>query len=276
MEELVPSDWVSEAILMTVKAYPNPQEDFGEASCMAGMTSDGRWLRVYPVPFRQLRDEQKFEKWTWIRAEVRHGGDGRPESHLVRPDTIEVMRKVGTGRDGDWATRNAAIAPFLVGSVEQLQRAAAAGERTMGYLHPLEIRSFKIERRPAAEIAWNQKQAVLLGRQGLFGPQVDPLERIPFRFYYEFVCPDTACATVHKMQVLDWEIHQSYRRWSVEYGDAGWEAAIRNRYEREFLNERDLSFCLGNIASHQQSFCICAVHYPPKLEVENLQLPMGS
>jgi hypothetical protein len=46
MEERDPREWTAEEILMTVKAYPNPQEDFGEASCMAGMTGDGRWLRV--------------------------------------------------------------------------------------------------------------------------------------------------------------------------------------------------------------------------------------
>ena len=260
---------------MTVKAYPNPQEDFGEASCTAGMTADGRWLRVNPVPFRQLRPDQKFEKWTWIRAAVRRGGDARPESHVVQPDSIEIIRKVDTGRTGDWAGRNAAIAPFLTHSVDALKRDAAEGRRTMAYLRPLEIRAFRIERRGKAELAWSVKQAALLGRLGLFGPSLEPLERIPYRFYYQFVCADTACTTEHKMQVLDWEVHQSYRKWRSEYGADGWEAALRNRYEREFLNDRDLVFNLGNIAAHQQSFCICALHYPPKLEVENLQLPMG-
>ncbi len=274
-ETIVEREWRTEEILMTVKAYPNPQEDFGEAACTAGMTGDGRWLRVNPVPFRHLRPEQKFEKWTWIRARVRRGGDNRAESHEVQPDTIEVVRKVGTGTHGDWVTRNASIAPFMVESVDQLKRDAEAGPRTMAYLRPLEIRRFIIARRTDQEIAWSAKQAGLLARQSLFGPSVEPLERIPYRFYYEFVCPDTACTTVHRMQVLDWEIHQSYRSWLAEYGADGWEAALRNRYEREFLNEKDLSFNLGNIAAHQQSFCICALHYPPRLEVENLQLPMG-
>lgn len=272
----VATAWHSEEILMTVKAYPNPQEDFGEASCTAGVTADGRWLRVNPVPFRQLRDAQKFEKWEWIRAIVRPGGDSRPESHVVQPESVEVIRKVGTGKNGDWVTRNAAITPFMAGSVDELKRDAAAGRRTMGYVRPLEIRSFAIERRSAKELEWSEKQAALLGRQPLFGPSVEPLERIPYRFYYEFVCPDTSCTTVHKMQVLDWEIHQSYRKWYAQYGAAGWEAAVREKYEREFLNERDLAFNLGNIAAHQQSFCICALHYPPKLEVENLQLPIGA
>ena len=225
---------------------------------------------------RQLRGDQKFEKWEWIQATVRPGGDSRPESHLVQPESIQPLRKVGTGKNGDWATRNAAIAPFMASSVAELKLDAAAGRRTMGYLKPLEIRSFTIERRSAAELAWSEKQAALLGRQMLFGPSIEPLERIPYRFYYEFVCPDTTCTIVHKMQVLDWEIHQSYRKWSVEYGAAGWEGALREKYEREFLVERDLIFNLGNIAAHQQSFCICALHYPPRLEVENLQLPMGA
>jgi hypothetical protein len=257
--------WTVEEVLMTVKAYPNPQEDFGEASCTAGMTADGRWLRVNPVPFRHLREEQKFEKWTWIRAELRRGGDNRPESHEVRPDTIQVLRKVDTGSDNKWRTRNAAIVPFMTNSVEELQRDAAEGRRTMAYLHPLEIRAFRIEKRKPNEIAWSQKQAALLGRQSWIGSTVEPLERIPFRFYYEFVCPDTKC-----------EIHQSYRRWLRDYGEHGWETAMRQKYEYELPTQRDLSFNLGNIAAHQQSFCICALHYPPKLEVENLELPLSS
>lgn len=116
----------------------------------------------------------------------------------------------------------------MAGSVDELKRDAAAGRRTMGYVKPLEIRGFSIERRSASELAWSQRQAALLGRQSLFGPSLEPLERIPYRFYYEFICPDTACVTVHRMQVLDWEIHQSYRKWLPS--TARWDG--RRRSER--------------------------------------------
>lgn len=42
------------------------------------MTSDGRLLRLYPVPFRRLNDQSQFKKWQWIevdieKARVEHG-----------------------------------------------------------------------------------------------------------------------------------------------------------------------------------------------------------
>lgn len=77
-----------------------------------------------------------------------------------------------------------------------------------------------------------ERQAGRLARAaGPLRSPLEPLERIPYRFYYEFICPDTTCTTAHKMQVLDWELHQSYRKWHAEYGPEGWEAALRNRYE---------------------------------------------
>lgn len=53
--------WRTEEMLMTVKAYRNPHESFGEADRTAGNDRDGRCLRVNPVPFRQLRKDQQFE-----------------------------------------------------------------------------------------------------------------------------------------------------------------------------------------------------------------------
>jgi len=42
-------------ILITVKTYPTPssmrQE---EVVCTAGLSEDGKWIRIYPVPFRRL------------------------------------------------------------------------------------------------------------------------------------------------------------------------------------------------------------------------------
>jgi hypothetical protein len=44
-----------------VKAYPALSTKYGEVSCIAGVeiTANGpRWIRLYPVPFRSLEDDQ--------------------------------------------------------------------------------------------------------------------------------------------------------------------------------------------------------------------------
>lgn len=50
-------------ILILCKTYPSPSAKNVETSCVAGMTTDGRLLRLYPVPFRLLNDQSQFKKW---------------------------------------------------------------------------------------------------------------------------------------------------------------------------------------------------------------------
>lgn len=47
--------------LPLVKAYPALSKTYGEVSCIAGVetTAAGlQWIRLYPVPFRALDDQQ--------------------------------------------------------------------------------------------------------------------------------------------------------------------------------------------------------------------------
>lgn len=43
-----------ERVLITVKTYPTLSKKYGETVCTAGLREDGSWVRIYPVPFRQL------------------------------------------------------------------------------------------------------------------------------------------------------------------------------------------------------------------------------
>lgn len=62
-----------------VKAYPALSTKYGEVSCAAGveMTTHGpRWIRLYPVPFRPLDDDQQFRKYQPVCLSVEaHRGD---------------------------------------------------------------------------------------------------------------------------------------------------------------------------------------------------------
>ncbi len=64
--------------LPLVKAYPSLSKTYGEVSCIAGVeiTPGGpRWIRLYPVPFRALDENQQFRKYQRVRLEV--------ETHIV-------------------------------------------------------------------------------------------------------------------------------------------------------------------------------------------------
>ena len=79
----------TERVLILCKTYPSPSAKYAETSCVAGMTESGRLIRLYPVPFRLVADDQQFKKWQWITARFEKARDDhRPESHRVFVDTI--------------------------------------------------------------------------------------------------------------------------------------------------------------------------------------------
>src|SRR3990172_5580350 len=93
-------------VLITVKTYPLPSNKYQELVCTAGVLEDGRWIRIYPIPFRSLPSETKFEKYEWIEADlVRNKSDFRPQSYIPKSDAshIRILSKIGT--DNNWAER---------------------------------------------------------------------------------------------------------------------------------------------------------------------------
>ena len=88
------------------------------------------------------------------------------------------------------------------------------------------------------------------------------MEKIPFDFKYEFTCGDVECNS-HTMMCTDWEMGEAYRRWRVEYRD-GWEAAFRNRFEKEMIEKFDTHFFVGTVHQYPGSWIIVGLFYPPK------------
>ncbi len=250
--------WEERDVLMIVKAYPNPEDEYGEACCTAGVDSLGNWIRIWPVPFRDLRREQKFAKWQWIKAKIRHSSDPRPESHDIQPETIQVGGKVDTGKA--WTKRLAYLSANYVRSVEELEALQLAGQQTMGSIRPREIIEFVIEERDDPN--WKPGQLGKLAQLGLFTGPKATLERIPLKFSYRFTCDDARCKIVHKLQILDWEVAEAYRSWRVTYGE-DWEWALRQKFEHE-LPAKDLILNLGNYIKYPTRFGIVGLVYPPK------------
>lgn len=58
-------------VLITVKAYPLPSRSYDELVCTAGITDQGEWIRIYPVPFRFLKQEGKYKKYQWVELDLK-------------------------------------------------------------------------------------------------------------------------------------------------------------------------------------------------------------
>ena len=95
----------TERVLITVKTYPTLSRKYGETVCTAGVRADGSWMRIYPVPFRRLDEEEQYKKFDWIETNfVRGRSDPRPETH--HPADLAKMLPVGhMGTQDNWRER---------------------------------------------------------------------------------------------------------------------------------------------------------------------------
>lgn len=238
-----------------------------EVSCTGGITDDGKWIRLFPVPYRFLDGDKRFKKYEWIKVSVTKAtNDLRPESFRLNADSIEIGESVPTANG--WRARRELIKPLLRGSMCQIRRERdEAGSPTLGIFKPREIRRLIIE--PAGEPDWTANQLADLKQTLLFqtGP-TRALEKIPYNFKYDIRCDEDGCSG-HQMTCTDWEMCQSYRRWRTEYGDK-WQSAFRQRYEDEMINRYDTHFYVGTVHQYPNTWIIVGLFYPPKQAMGDL------
>jgi hypothetical protein len=251
--------------LVVVKTYPNPSQKYGETVCCAAVDMNTReWVRIYPVNFRRL--PAKFKKYQVIECRWRRpNNDPRPESRRVDQDSIRLGEQIGT-KNG-WRDRLRWLPPRYP-SVEAVDEEHRASGLSLAVIRPRRITGLLIEKAPP----WTAKQLAIVSQQMLNLGESESLrqrelEQVPFKFRYRFWCEDDRCKG-HTKQVLDWEIHQSYRRWRREYGRQ-WEAKLREKYESWMLEKTDLHLVLGTMQKHPDTFTIVGLIYPPRPKVES-------
>lgn len=64
------AEFIKKRVLIIVRTYPVPAQKGVEVSCTAGVTDDGKWIRLFPLPYRLLEDASKFAKYQWITVNV--------------------------------------------------------------------------------------------------------------------------------------------------------------------------------------------------------------
>ncbi|MEO7652966.1 MAG: hypothetical protein ABIZ80_21090, partial [Bryobacteraceae bacterium] len=132
---------------------------------------------------------------------------------------------------------------------------------TLGMFRPRSIKRLRIQ--PLSP-EWSESERHMLCQTHLFiEPPKQRLEKIPFRFIYQFTCNDEAECHGHNLMCTDWEMGESCRRWRVQYGDR-WEGMFRQRYEMEMIEKLDTHFYIGTVASHPANWIIIGLFYPPR------------
>lgn len=259
-------------ILILCKTYPSPSARYVETSCVAGMDESGRLIRLFPVPFRLVTDEQQFKKWQWISARTRKvTDDHRTESYRISVDTIEAHGEPLTTKNG-WEERKLAIELVEVfDDFDVLENARQTRGVTLGFLRPSRLVDIQISKADSSD--WTQDEVAKLMQaqnQGtLFDQDAEQrslklLRKLPFDFHYQYECLLNGISKTFKHKLVDWEAGALY--WNIHRRD-DWQSAFRQKFFQEFI-ERDVVFLMGTIHRFPNQWLIVSVIYPPKLPRE--------
>ncbi len=252
---------ITKRALIVVRTYPVPSETGIESSCTAAITDSGEWLRLFPVPWRLLAEDQRFRRYQWVEVDVTKAtADPRPESHHLKPGGIRILSKP-LPRSKNWRAKKDVVIPLRSPSLCYLIRQRDTHQHpTLGLFRPAEIRKLRIIQEKDPD--WTDAQRLMLSQGHLFvGPPCEQLQKIPFKFVYVFRCDDSACPG-HNLMCTDWEMLESYRKWRVRYGER-WESKFRQKYEQKMIDQRDTHFYVGTVSSHPHIWIIVGLFYPP-------------
>ncbi len=253
--------WTNKRVLVTVRTYPSPARKGIEVSCTAGITDEGRWIRLFPIPYRFLGSDKRFAKYQSIQASVaKSESDPRPESYKVDIDSIKILSEAISTKD-KWDARKAKVMPLRARSLCFLQSERDRNkEPTLGFFRPKTISGLKIE--PASS-EWTEEELARLRQYQLFGnAPTTQLEKLPFTFSYEFRCDEGGCGG-HRLSCTDWEMGAAFRGFRAKYGSK-WEQKFRDRFETEMILVKDTHFFVGTVHAHPDAWIIIGLFYPPK------------
>lgn len=260
-------------IYILVKTYPTISEKYSELVCTAGVLEDGSWIRLYPIPFRLLNDDQKYPKYTWIEVNVeRNIKDFRPESY--RPDISTLSVETKQSRV-DWDERRRIVfknKQVYTNLQALITEAKSPAHISLAVFKPTEILDFAIEPddrdwdpKKLASLHMQSKQMNLFKTIEEIEEEFRVVQKIPYKFSYIF---KDDSGKKSKMMIEDWEIGMLYLNClkRANNNEAVAISKVKEKYFNFFL-KRDLYFFLGTTKKfHNVSrnpFIIIGVFYPP-------------
>ncbi len=259
----------TQKILITVKTYPSISTKYDELVCTAGLTEEGKWVRLYPVPFRKMPYTEQYKKYEWIEVDiVKNSSDFRPES--FRPysaDTkITIAKKVGT--ENNWAERKKIVLQNIYTDLSQL--IANAKDKSictsLAVFKPTEIIDFTFE--AVIDREWNQAKLAELKQLNLFSSnknQFKVIQKLPYKFSYKL---RDEKGKISKLMIEDWETGQLYWNCLAKYSDEKKACEkVREKYFDDFAKTKDLYFFLGTTKLNHfrapNPFIIIGTFHPP-------------
>jgi hypothetical protein len=255
-------------VLVTVKAAPNPSSTYGETVCVAGIRAEldrPGWVRLYPINFRYLNQEETFTKYDLIEVDaVPARQDQRRESWRPRMQTLRKLDHLPP-----WKRRQAWLDSYIEDSMCRINRAARehSDAPSLALVRPREVSALTLTPHPGwskdeqAKIDAYVNQLDMLDMLG--GQDRTPLEAPRFKASYRYRCHEPTCGG-HDQGLLDWEFVALQRR-LAHLSDED----LRQQLQDKFLTmmcdpKRNLAFYVGNQAKRARVFSVLGAYYPSR------------
>ena len=257
-------------LLILVKASPLVTKNRQENVCVAALRLDSapEWIRLYPVPFRDLIGESKFSKHQKVTVDVvRPTSDRRPESWTPIVGSIKLGETLGT--DHGWSTRRERVDSLgedtMCDLIKRNKSGSGTGTPSLSVVRTVEPPKLVITKRDKETLdKWQQWADAIDAESSLFddpAEQKPKFEVTPWRFRYHYRCLDLNC-NGHEQTIVDWEANALWR--NVRHRD-DWRDLMRQRFVDEmWAPNRDSVLFAGNMEQHPQSFLVLGVFWPPR------------
>jgi hypothetical protein len=256
-------------VLVLVKAAPVMTGALDETMCVAGVRIDANrneWVRLHPVPFRDLADKNRFVKYQQITAQcIRHKTDRRPETWTPIYGSIVPGETISPARG--WERRRPYIEQLgemtMCELIDRNRSGSGPTTPSLAVVRPVEPPTVLVDMRDDEQLKrWRERADAAAATPSLFDDPTatkPPFDVVPWRFRYHYRCAATACSG-HNQTIVDWEAATLWRR--VRHR-ADWEDAMRIKFEREMWTGKDALLFVGNMEQRPWNFLVLGVFWPP-------------
>lgn len=217
------------------------------------------WVRLYPINFRDLDSEAKFNKYDVVSINARPArGDPRIESW--RPDVTSLRKEDWLP---PWKRRRPHVEPFIGDSMCAVLQAVRDDPpaRSLALVRPREVLDVVIEPHPGWTADEKAKIDEYVNQIDMFGADRTPLEAPRFKGWYRYRCHEPSCNT-HRQGILDWEFVALQRKLYGSPEEVA--AALKEKFLGLCSRDRDVAFYVGNQAKRQQVFSVLGVYCPKR------------
>ena len=227
--------WQERKALIIGRAYPEPSKKHIETVCTGAITEDGELLRLYPISWRYLNENQQYRLWTWATFEVRKSDDDkRRESYRVREESISILSHVSSH-----AERFSLLQKAIFPDRETLNRRYREDWTSIGLVE-IEMIEFRTSK---PRVDWAEAKAYT--KQSHLYVDVKPLDQAPLDMKLRFRCKNNPACKTHFCRLIGWEYMEAFRKFRVKYGsDAEGIAKIKEGIIKKFSDPAMSAFAL--------------------------------